>query len=63
LNAWELLPLIRELISRHPEYRQRDGWELAWLLFALGYTADLEDEGAIAAAAEIARSDLGGEAA
>ena len=54
VNAWELLPLIRELFSRHPEYRYHAAWELQWLLYALGYTNELEDEAEIAAAVEVA---------
>ena len=57
MNAWELLPLIRELFSRHPEYRYHAAWELQWLLFALGYTDDLADEAEIAAAVEVAHQD------
>ena len=57
MNAWELLPLIRELFSRHPEYRYHAAWELQWLLFALHYSDELEDEGEIAAAVEVARDD------
>jgi hypothetical protein len=57
VNAWELLPLIRELFSRHPEYRYHAAWELQWLLYALNYTDELEDEAEIAVAVEVARSD------
>jgi hypothetical protein len=57
VSARELLPLIRQLFSRHPEYRYHAAWELQWLLFALGYTDDLADEGEIAAAVEVARGD------
>jgi hypothetical protein len=57
VNAWELLPLIRELFSRRPEYRYHAAWELQWLLFALNYTDELEDEAEIAAAVEVARDD------
>jgi hypothetical protein len=63
VNAAELLPLLRELFSRNPEYRDLEPWHLAWGLFALGYAATLEDEGEIAAAAEVARTDWTGEAA
>jgi hypothetical protein len=63
VSAAELLPLIRELYSRLPEYRGREPWELQWLLFALGYTNELEDESEIAAAREVALTDDTGEAA
>jgi hypothetical protein len=53
----ELLLAIRDLYSRHPEYLHHEPWELQWLLYALNYTDELEDEGEIAAAAEVARTD------
>ena len=56
VNAWELLPLIRELFSRHPEYRYHAAWELQWLLYALNYTDELEDEAEIAAAVDVVRT-------
>jgi hypothetical protein len=55
VNAWELLPLVRELFSRHPEYRYHAAWELQWLLFALNYSDELEDEADIGAAVEVVR--------
>jgi len=57
VNSAELLPLIRALFSRQPEYRHHAAWELQHILFSLGYTDDLADEAEIAAAAEVARSD------
>jgi hypothetical protein len=48
----DLLPDIRELFSRFPEYRHHQPWELQWLLFALSYSDELEDENEIAAALE-----------
>jgi hypothetical protein len=48
-----LLPAIRELYSRHPEYFHHEPRELQWLLYALNCTDDLEDEGEIAAVAEV----------
>jgi hypothetical protein len=63
VNAAGLLPLLRELFSRNPEYRDHEPWELAWLLFSLRYAEDLEDEGEIAAAAEVAKTDWTGAAA
>jgi hypothetical protein len=52
-----LLPLIRELFSRRPEYRYHAAWELQHVLFSLGYVDDLTDEAEIAAAVEVARDD------
>jgi hypothetical protein len=63
MNAAELLPLIRDLYSKHPEMLTFEPWHLAWVLFALSYTDELEDEGEIAAAAEVARTDWIGAAA
>jgi hypothetical protein len=63
VNAAELLPLIRDLFSRRPEVHTLEPWHLAWVLFAFGYTDELEDEGEIAAATEVARTDWIGEAA
>jgi hypothetical protein len=57
VSAAELLPLIRELFSRNPEYRDLEPWHLAWLLFSLRYTNELENEHEISAAAEVARDD------
>jgi hypothetical protein len=63
MNAVELLPAVRDLFSRHPEMLTLEPWHLAWVLFALGYSDELEDEGEIAAAAEAARTDWIGEVA
>jgi hypothetical protein len=57
MNAAQLLPLIRTLYSRRPETFYLKPHELQWLLFALRYTDDLEDEGESAAAVEVARMD------
>ena len=57
MNSTQLLPAIRELYSRHPEYFHHEPWELAHVLFSLGYVEDLADEAAIAAAVEVARTD------
>jgi hypothetical protein len=56
VGSAELLLAIRDLYSRHPEYFHHEPWELQWLLYALNYTDELEDEGEIAAAAEVART-------
>ncbi len=52
-----LLPAVRELYSRHPEAFYLEPYELQSLLWSLGYTDDLADEGEIAAAVEVARGD------
>ena len=57
MNAAQLLPAIRELYSRHPEYVHNEPWELVHVLYSLNYTDDLADEAEIAAAVEVARSD------
>jgi hypothetical protein len=56
MSAWQLLPAIRDLYSRHPEYCPHEPWELAHVLFSLGYVEDLADEAEIAAAVEAAHS-------
>ncbi len=63
MNAPELLPLVRELFSRLPEMRDLEPWELQSALYVLGYTDELEDEGEIAAAITVARTDWTGRAA
>jgi hypothetical protein len=63
MTSAELLPAVRDLFSRRPETRTLEPWHLAWVLFALGYTDDLEDEGEIATAVVVARTDWTGEAA
>jgi hypothetical protein len=57
MNAWQLLPAIRDLYSRLPETYHLQPWELQWMLYALNYTDKLENEAEIAAAAELARTD------
>ena len=57
MNSWQLLPAIRDLFSRHPEYFHHEPWELQHVLYSLNYTSDLADEGEIAAAIEVARED------
>ncbi len=63
MTAAELLPLIRELFSRCPEYRYHEPWELQHVLWSLGYTDHLADEGAIEDAVEVAHGDCTGRAA
>jgi hypothetical protein len=36
MNAWQLLPAVRELYSRLPEMYYRQPWELQHVLFSLG---------------------------
>jgi hypothetical protein len=55
MNAPNILPLLRDLYSRHPEVRYVEAWELQSALFVLGYDGELENESEIAAAAEVAR--------
>jgi hypothetical protein len=57
VNSAHLLPAIRELYSRHPEYFHHEPWELQHVLFSLGYVDDLASEVEIAAAVEVARGD------
>jgi hypothetical protein len=52
-----LLASIRELYSRRPETRFREGWELQHILYSLAYTDGLAEEAEIAAAIEVARTD------
>ena len=59
----DLLPTIRELFSRFPEYRHHQSWELQWLLFALGYTGNLASEAEIERAVEVAQGDFDPEGA
>ena len=57
MNSAQLLPAIRDLYSRLPEYWHLQPWELQWVLYALNYTDELESEREIAAAVEVARGD------
>jgi hypothetical protein len=52
-----LLPAIRDLDSRYPEYVHHDPWELQHVLLSLGYVDDLADEAETAAAVEVECSD------
>jgi hypothetical protein len=63
VTSAELLPLIRDLYSKHPEMRTLEPWEMQSALFVLGYSDELESEGEIAAALEVARTDWTGDAA
>ena len=53
-----LLALVHELHSRHPEYRYHEAWELAHVLWSLGYVEDFPDEAELSAAIELSRSDF-----
>jgi hypothetical protein len=57
VNSTHLLPVIRELYSRRPEYFSHEPWELVHVLFSLGYVDDLAEETEIAAAVEVVRTD------
>ena len=57
MNAAQLLPAIRDLYSRQPEYFHHEPWELQHVLFSLGYTDDLVEEAQIAVAVEVAKAD------
>jgi hypothetical protein len=56
-NSQDILPIVRDLYSKRPEYRHREPWELVHVLFSLGYTDELLDEAEVAAAVEVARAD------
>ena len=53
----DVLSMVRELYSRRPEARDLEPYELQSLLWFLNYTDELLDEGEIAAAIEVARTD------
>jgi hypothetical protein len=43
VNSTQLLPAIRELYSKRPEYFHHEPWELVHVLFSLNYTDDLAE--------------------
>lgn len=55
MNSAQLLPAVRDLYSRLPAFRNLQPWELQWMLYALNYTDEQENEEEIAAAVEVAR--------
>ncbi len=57
-NELNLLADIRELYRRLPGTRDLEPWELQHVLWSLGYCEDLIPEGEIAAAIEVARTDV-----
>jgi len=61
VNASQLLPAVRDIYSRHPEFRDLEPWELQHVIWSLGYSDGLEDEATIAAAMQVARADFSGE--
>ena len=63
MSVSEILPLLRDLYSKHPELRFLEPWELQSALFVLCYVDELLDEWEIAAADEAARKDFYPEAA
>lgn len=54
MNAVELVAALRDLYRRRPETRHLQAWELPWMLYALNYTDELEEEDAIADAVAVA---------
>ena len=54
MNSWDLLPLLRALFSIHPEMRPLEAYHLAWILYALGYTNELESEDELESSREVA---------
>ena len=59
----DLLCLVRELYSRHPEYWHHEPWELQHVLYSLGFTNGLAPEAEIGAAMQVARGDYDPEGA
>ncbi len=57
-NSQDILPMLRDLFSRFPEYRNHEAWELQHVLWSLRYSDELLDEDEIAAAAAVARKDF-----
>jgi hypothetical protein len=55
MNATELLPAVRDIYSRIPEYYHLQAWELQHVLYSLGYVDVLAREDEIGAAIEVAR--------
>jgi hypothetical protein len=54
MNGVELVVALRDLYRRRPETRHLQDWELQWMLYALNYSDELEDEDAIADAVAVA---------
>ena len=58
-QSHEVLPMLRGLYSKHPEARYFEPYELQSMLWSLGYTDELLDEGEIAAAVRVALGTVG----
>ena len=56
-DSHNILPMLRDLYSKHPEARYREPYEHQSLLWSLGYADELLDEAEIAAAVEVTRTD------
>jgi hypothetical protein len=63
VNVDQLLPAIRDIYSRHPEFRYLLAWEMQTVLWSLNYTDELENEAEIEAARQVALTDWDGRAA
>ena len=57
-HSHDVLPMLRDLYSKRPETRYLEPYELQSLLWSLRYCDDLIPEAEIAAAIEVARTDL-----
>jgi hypothetical protein len=57
-DSQDVLAMVRDLYSKRPEARCLEPYELQSLLWSLGYCEDLIPEAQIAAAIEVARTDL-----
>ena len=57
-DSHDVLPMLRDLHSKHPEARYFEPYELRSMLWSLGYADELLDEAEIEAAIEVARTDL-----
>ena len=55
-DSWDLPPIVRDLYSRRPGTQDLEPWELQQIVWSLGYSDELLDEGEIAAAVEVART-------
>ena len=53
-----VLAMVRDFYSKRPEARYLEPYELQSLLWSLGYCEDLIPESELAAAIEVARTDL-----
>jgi hypothetical protein len=61
VTAQQILPAIRDVYSRYPEFRYLLAWEMQTVLWSLNYTDEFEDEAAIQGAMDVARPDITGE--